>query len=256
MFKKNTAVTGFPFGMVAKADGADVVTGTPVGYYTLDGGAQTAIADVSPVHKGNGQWVFDLTAGEMNGDVVGLTFTHAIAVTVHHTIKTTTRLVSELINAPDVSPDVTAILADTADMQPKIGAPVGVSVSADIAAVKSETAGIGAIETDTQDIQSRLPAVLISGKIDASVGLINSVSANKVADHTLRRNLATSAASVDGDTLTFRSILGAGRKLVNKILVSGGVLTIYEEDDTTSAATQSVTADASAEPITGLDTAG
>lgn len=96
MFKKNTAVTGFTFGLVATADGSDITTGTPVGYYTLDGGAQTAIADVTPVHEGNGQWSFDLTAAEMNGDIVGLTFTHASAITQHFTIKTDTKIVSEL----------------------------------------------------------------------------------------------------------------------------------------------------------------
>lgn len=39
----------------------------------------------------------------------------------------------------------------------RLGAPAGASVSADIAAVKAQTA---AIETDTQDIQNRLPAAL------------------------------------------------------------------------------------------------
>ena len=96
LFKKNTAVTGFPFHLVALADGSDVTTGTPVGYYLLDGATQTAIADVTPVHEGNGEWSFDLTAGEMNGDVVGLTFVHTLAITAHFTIKTDTKVVSDL----------------------------------------------------------------------------------------------------------------------------------------------------------------
>ncbi len=96
MFKKNTAVTGFTFGLVATADGSDITTGTPVGYYTLDGGVQTAINDVSPVYEGNGQWSFDYLAAEFNGDIVGLTMTHTSAITVHFTIKTDTKIVSEL----------------------------------------------------------------------------------------------------------------------------------------------------------------
>lgn len=96
MFKKNTAVTGFMVGLVSSTDGSDITTGTPVGYYTLDGGTQTAIGDVTPVHEGNGLWSFDLTAGEMNGDVVALTFTHASAITAHFIIKTDTKIVSEL----------------------------------------------------------------------------------------------------------------------------------------------------------------
>jgi len=104
-FKKNTAVTGFTVGLVSATDGSDITTGTPVGYYTIDGGTQTAIGDVTPVHEGNGQWSFDLTAGEMNGDVVGLVFTHATGITVQHTIKTVTELVSDLndVVGPTVS---------------------------------------------------------------------------------------------------------------------------------------------------------
>ena len=95
-FAKNTAVTGFAFGLVSSSDRSDITTGTPVGYYTLDGGSQTAINDTSPVHEGNGLWSFDLLAAEMNGNIVALTFTHASAITVHFTIKTETKLVSAL----------------------------------------------------------------------------------------------------------------------------------------------------------------
>jgi len=55
----------------------------------------------------------------------------------------------------------------TGDNFARLGAPAGASVSADIAAVKAETASI---QTDTNDIQGRLPAALVSGRIDASVG--------------------------------------------------------------------------------------
>lgn len=96
MFKKNTAITGFVVGMVSATDGSDITTTSPVGYYTLDGGTQTPIGDTTGVHEGNGMWSFDLLAAEMNGDVVGLTFTHASAITAHFTIKTDTKITSEL----------------------------------------------------------------------------------------------------------------------------------------------------------------
>lgn len=57
--------------------------------------------------------------------------------------------------------------AATGDAYARLGAPAGASVSADVAAVKAETASI---QTDTNDIQTRLPAALVSGRIDASVG--------------------------------------------------------------------------------------
>jgi len=78
---------------------------------------------------------------------------------------------------------------------------------------------------------------------------------NMVADHVLRRNLATTAAANWGDTISFRSLLGAVRKLVNKVAISGTTLSIYDETDAgTAAGTQAVTSDAAAEPITAVDT--
>lgn len=79
-------------------------------------------------------------------------------------------------------------------------------------------------------------------------------AANKIADHVLRRSLATAAASSDGDALTFRSLLGAARKLVNRFRRNGTSLEIYAEDDTTIAATQTLTADASANPVVEVNT--
>lgn len=87
MFRRNIAVTGFSLGFVNATTGAAVTTGTPTGFYTLDGGTQTAIAGAF-VHEGNGQWSVNLTAGEMNGVIVGLVFVLATAINVHFTIKT------------------------------------------------------------------------------------------------------------------------------------------------------------------------
>lgn len=78
--------------------------------------------------------------------------------------------------------------------------------------------------------------------------------ANKIADHTIRRTFQNACDSSDGDTKTGRSLLGAIGKLVNKVASSGGTLTVYEDDDTTSLFTQSVTTDSGADPITELDT--
>lgn len=103
MFKKNSGVVGFPFALVARADGSAVTTGTATAYVTKDGGIQATVA-AAPVHEGNGQWTVDLTAGEMNGDVVGLLVTHASAIPVHFAIRTTTKLVSELADAPAITP--------------------------------------------------------------------------------------------------------------------------------------------------------
>ena len=83
---------------------------------------------------------------------------------------------------------------------------------------------------------------------------VDAGTANKVADHTIRRTFANAAASADGDAKTFRSILGAIAKLVNKIVATSDTLTIYEADDTTTLGTQTLTTDAGALPITEIDT--
>lgn len=81
--------------------------------------------------------------------------------------------------------------AQTGDNFARLGAPAGASVSADIAAVKAETASI---QSDTNDIQTRIPAALVSGRMDASVGAMaaNVVTAAAVADGAIDR--ATLAA--------------------------------------------------------------
>lgn len=72
-------------------------------------------------------------------------------------------------------------------------------------AAPATAAGVSAVETDTQDIQSRLPAALVSGRIDASVGaMANNVmtAAAAAGDLTteLQNGLATASAlsTLDG----------------------------------------------------------
>jgi len=64
-------------------------------------------------------------------------------------------------NVSTMPTNISDILTDTADMQPKIGTPVA-DVSADIAAVQA----------DTNDIQTRLPAALVGGRMDANASAI------------------------------------------------------------------------------------
>lgn len=63
-------------------------------------------------------------------------------------------------NLPSDPADQSLIIAATTSIANLIGTPAGVSLAADVAAVQS----------DTNDLQSRLPAALISGRIDATVG--------------------------------------------------------------------------------------
>jgi hypothetical protein len=146
----------------------------------------------------------------------------------------------------------------------RLGAPAGASVSADIAAVKAQTASI---QVDTDDIQTRLPAALVSGRIDASVGAMaaGTVTAaavatdaidadalatdavNEIADGLLNRDMA-----VGTDTIA-RSPRNALRFLRNKRGTAAGTLTVTKEDDVTSAWTAALTTDAAAVPVITVD---
>lgn len=71
---------------------------------------------------------------------------------------------------------------------------------------------------------------------------------NDLADAILKRDMS----AVTGESA--RSLLNAIRKLMNKWSISGSTLTVYKEDDATSAYTQSIGTTAGADPITSLDT--
>ena len=86
-FPRNRAVTGYPFSLMNRTDATPVTTGTVTAKITKDGGTQATIA-ATPVHEGNGQWSIDLSATEMDADVVGIIFTHASAVPVQRTLTT------------------------------------------------------------------------------------------------------------------------------------------------------------------------
>lgn len=83
---------------------------------------------------------------------------------------------------------------------------------------------------------------------------ITATAARFIADHTLRRSWASAAVSADGDTLSFRSLLGAVAKLVNRVGITGATLSVYQDDDTTVLGTQAVTSDAAADPVTEVNT--
>lgn len=87
-FEKGVAVEGFPVEMIDKSGDA-ITTGVVTGYITKDGGTQEAISMV-PTHEGNGQWTVNISAAEMNADIIGLLFIHdgGNYVPQHFTIRT------------------------------------------------------------------------------------------------------------------------------------------------------------------------
>lgn len=132
--KKNVAGQNIGAQLVSATDG-NAFTGSVTVAVTGDAGTQAtgSVGSGACTHKGNGYHTYAPAQAETNYDLVAFTFTGtgAIPVTVQ----------------------VFTDFPQTGDNFARIGAPAGASVSADIAAVKAQTA---AIETDTQDLQTQV----------------------------------------------------------------------------------------------------
>ena len=114
------------------------------------------------------------------------------------------------------------------------------------------------VEADTQDIQSRLPAALVSGAMDADV---SAMQANVIASAAIAADalvtLAENQLKYDFDGITgeaARSQLNAMRALRNKITLTGTALSVKKEDDSTEAWAATATL-AARNPVTEVDPA-
>lgn len=87
---------------------------------------------------------------------------------------------------------------------------------------------------------------IATGAIDADAIATDAV--DEIADGILNRNIA-------GGSSSGRLVKDAFRAIRNKSVVSSGTLTVYQEDDTTSAWTATVGSDPTAEPIISIDPA-
>lgn len=140
--KRNTSGQIIGVQMVSSTDGS-AFTSTVSALVTKDGGTQTA-GGGSVTHEGNGFHSYTITQSETDADHVAVTFTGTGAVPATVQVYTS--------------------FPQTGDAFARLGAPVGASISADVAAVQA----------DTDNIQTRLPTSLVSGRIDASLGAIAS----------------------------------------------------------------------------------
>lgn len=161
-----------------------------------------------------------------------------------------------------------------ANVQAWLGAAAPANTGDSYAIVNSGTSGNAALKTlidavddfvDTEitDIRNRLPASLVGGRMDSSVGAMaaNSLTAAatsadfgaEVADAILDRDMSTGA---DSGSTTVRTARQALRFLRNKWSISGTTLTVCKENDSDASWTSTVTATNGADPITANDPAG
>lgn len=173
MFKKNTAVSGFQIGhFIQTADGAAKTTGTPACKRLLDGTPGT-LTNAAAYDATAGVWKIDLAAADVNGDMVGLSFTLADCLPIGYTLRTSTKLVSDLNDAAggDTSGTTTLLTRvigtlaagthnpQTGDAYARLGTPSGVSISADIADVPTNAELATALETADDAVIAAIAAL-------------------------------------------------------------------------------------------------
>lgn len=147
----------------------------------------------------------------------------------------------------------------------------------------AQRSDVAAILVDTgTTLDGRIPAALVSGRMDASVGAVaaNAITAAgiadgaidaatfaagaidaaaisadagaEIADAILNRDMST---GTDSGSPTVRTMRQALRFLRNKWSISGTTLTVTKEDDSTSSWTSELTGTAGADPVTASDPA-
>jgi len=139
-------------------------------------------------------------------------------------------------NLPSDPADQSLIIAATDAIMTRLGTPAGASVSVDVAAVKAETASI---QADTNDIQTRLPAALVSGRIDASVGAMAAavVTAAAIAADAIT---AAKVASDVSDEIAAKILVTPAQKVVTDV---SGFVTANLNGDLTATMKTSVNAE-------------
>lgn len=197
--KKNVAGQRVAAQVITAADGTNF-TGTVAVTVTIDGGTQTA-GGGTVTHEGNGEHSYAPTQAETNGDHIFFRFSGTGAITVGLNVYTG--------------------FPQTGDTFARVGAPVGASISADIAAVQS----------DTDNLQTRIPAALVSGRIDASVG---AMAAGVVTAAAIAADAITDA-KVASD-VTIASVTGAVGSVTGNVggNVVGSVGSVVADVNTTS----------------------
>lgn len=139
--KKNVASQTIGAQLVSATDGSAVTSGTTTVYVTGDGGTQATTG--SATHEGNGYWSYTPSQAQTNFDHVAFTFSNTSAVSA------TVQVFTSFPQTKDNATDITAILADTNELQGNQGdwaTATGFATSGALATVDSN---VDAILVDT-----------------------------------------------------------------------------------------------------------
>lgn len=171
---RNTAGQTIGAQLLTAADGT-AFTGAVTVYVTGDGGTQAvgSVGSGACVHEGNGYHSYAPAQAETNYAHVAFTFVGTGA-----------------------APATVQVYTKAGDAFTRLGAPVGASIAADIAAVQS----------DADNIQTRLPAALVSGRMDVSVG---AMAANVVTAAATNADFITEVQTAAAAAITAASLATA-----------------------------------------------
>jgi hypothetical protein len=174
--RKNVASQFVAFQAVSSTDGSAVTTGTPVCYYTIDGGTQGTSTNTA-AHEGNGQWSLALTQAETNGNHIVYTFT-------------VTGAISQSVNVYPVGYDETAT-----NLPSDVVSISGDSTAADNleAACDGTTYNIGGGAVVAASVTGAVGSVSAGG-IAASSFAAGAIDATAIADTAIRAAKFDSAA--------------------------------------------------------------
>lgn len=183
------------------------------------------------------------------------------------------RLASGSYTAPD-NTSITAIKAKTDNLPASPAAVSDIPSAATVASTvwDNATSGImtaGSIGKQLKDnvdvvLSTRLASSSYTAPDNSSITAIKAKTDNLPASPAAVSDIPTATQNADAllnrdmsavTVTNSRSPINAMRVLRNKVTTAGGTLTVYKEDDSTSAWTGTLTTDGSATPITGVDPA-
>ena len=235
--------SGSGMAQTARDIGASVLlsSGTGTGQISLSSGAvllqatqtgvtiptvTTVTSQLTAAQIATGVWQ-DTTAGDFTTPLsVGKSLMNGVSLGTGLTVARCT--------LTDTLTTYTGNTVQTGDAYARLGAPAGASVSADVAAVKSDSAAI-LDDTGTFGV------------------VLSSATCNKIADHGRRRTQAAVELSSDGDALSLGSLYGFIQMAQESNTVdTPNFITVYRTDGTTSLGTKAVSTDPAAEPITSV----
>ena len=208
----------------------------------------TATGIAASALNGKGDWLLSsgYTAPDSAATVAGAVWD--VTLSGHLTAGTT----GNALNAAGSAGDPWSTSLPGAYGAGTAGKIVGDNIDAAISSRLATASYTAADNTSITAIKAKTDNLPASPAAVGSAMALTSGERSSVADAVLDRDMST---GTDSGSPTVRTVRQALRFLRNKWTVSGGTLTVYKEDDTTSSWTGSVTTTAGADPVTGNDPA-